>query len=387
LAIGSAREYSIAYAREPAPFDLSRVLWQDRRDIMSRASRYLAAMLAVALAPLGAAPALAEIVLAPGFSVRVYVTGEGFETPSGSRGRGIPSTATLAVDHRGVLYLARTGRRYSSGEYEYLAPLYRIPAGGAHLTPSTESRYFHGPPLTNTQVSGSRGGREILVTTFDRDRRVGTLYRLADGRAQLLAGGTPEGGRPPVLVQPEGSAVDAAGNVFVADRERGAVLRLDAKGEVLDRTYVRLARPRVLVVDEADHLWIASDGKAEAPWQVGPGELWRVSPGGERRRILEGPMAQGLAPGPNGAVLVADRHGSEVFLVTPEGERASLARFTEGHAPRGLAFVPDTPETRAAGLAGDLLVVLIRNGFFQLNEIVRISGPFADLVRSAGGPR
>jgi hypothetical protein len=43
--------------------------------------------------------------------------------------------------------------------------------------------------------------------------------------------------------------------------------------------------------------------------------------------------------------------------------------------------VPDTPATRAAGLAGDLLVIVIRSGIFQLNEIVRISGPFADLVR------
>jgi len=58
-----------------------------------------------------------------------------------------------------------------------------------------------------------------------------------------------------------------------------------------------------------------------------------------------------------------------------------LARFTDGHAPRSLTFVPDTAETRAAGIAGDLLVVVIRSGVFQLNEIMRISGPFRDLVR------
>src|SRR5262249_60483920 len=89
----------------------------------------------------------AEILLAPGFALRVYVTGEGFETPTGTSGRGIPSTSTLVVDDKGVLYLGRTGRRYSSGEYEYLTPLYRIPAGGARPTPSTESRYFYRPPL------------------------------------------------------------------------------------------------------------------------------------------------------------------------------------------------------------------------------------------------
>lgn len=334
--------------------------------------------LALALSLLLPSAALADILLPPGFTIRVYVTGEGFETPTGSSGRGIPSTSTLLVDQKGALYLARTGRRYSSGEYDYLTPLYRIPPGGGRLTPSNEARFRHGPPLVNAQVGG---GREIFVTTFDRDRRVGAVYRLTDGRVQLFAGGTPEIGTPPVLIQPEGCAVDTSGSVFVADRERGVVVRLDSGGQVVNPDYVRVARPRVLAVDDANHLWIAGDGNAEAPWQPGPGELWRVSPSGERRRVLEGPMAQGLAPGPGGAVFIADRQGSEIFAVTPDARRVSLARFTDGHAPRGLAFVPDTPETRAAGLAGELLVIVIRSGVFQLNEIMRISGPFADLVR------
>jgi DNA-binding beta-propeller fold protein YncE len=340
----------------------------------------LRAVLVIALSLLPSV-AGADILLPPGFVLRIYVTGEGFETPTGTPGRGIPSTATLVVDYKGLLYLARTGRRYSSGEYEYLTPLYRIPPGGARLTPSTEARFFHGPPLVNTQLGGSRGGRELLLTTFDRDRRVGALYRLLDGRAQLLAGGTPDEGAAMLLVQPEGSAIDSAGNVYVADRERGAVLRLSSGGQVLDPGYVRVSRPRTLTVDDTDHLWIASDGNAEAPWQPGPGELWRVAPNGDRRRVLEGPLAQGLASGPAGAIFVADRQGLEIFAITPEGRRVNLARFTDGHAPRGLAFVPDTPETRAAGIAGDLLVVVIRSGIFQLNEIVRISGPFGDLIR------
>jgi hypothetical protein len=134
-------------------------------------------------------------------------------------------------------------------------------------------------------------------------------------------------------------------------------------------------------MDETDHLWIGSDGSAEAPWQAGPGGIWRVGPGGERRLVLEGPVVQGLAPGPSGTVLVADRQAGEVFALTPDGARMSVARFTDGDAPRGLAVVPTTDETRAAGLAGDLLVAVIRGGVFQLNEIVRISGPFPELVQ------
>jgi NHL repeat-containing protein len=349
--------------------------------ITSRPLRRTASGLALAAALLAPATALAEILLPPGFTVRTYVTGDTFETTSGAGGRGIPTTPSMAVDHRGALYLARSGRRYSAGEFEYLQRMYRIPAGGARVTSATEARYFYGPPLINAQVSSARGGRELFVTTFDRDRRVGVLYRLTEGRVQLLAGGTPERGLPPVLVQPEGVAVDAAGHVYVADRERGVVVRLDAAGNVLDPSYVRVTRPRALVVDETDHLWIGSDGKADAPWQPGSGEIWRVRPGGESRLVLEGPMTQGLTSGPGGVIFVADRQKGEIFAVGPDGNRMDLARFTDGDAPRGLAFVPVTAETRADGLAGDLFVAVIRSGSFQLNEILRISGPFTDLVQ------
>jgi hypothetical protein len=336
-------------------------------------------LLAVLLAP-GAA--VADLVLAPGFTARTHVTGDGFGTSSGVMSRGFPGTATLAVDHTGALYLARTGRRYSGGEFEYLSTMYRVPPAGATLTPQTESRYFHGPPLTNAQVSGGRAGRELFVSTFDRDRRVGVVYRLNAGRSEFFAGGTPsEPGRPPLLVQPEWIAVGSSGDVYVADRDRGTVLRLDPAGAVLDN--FRIARPRTLAMDETDHLWVGSDGNVEAPWQAGPGGIWRIAPGGERRLVLEGPLVQGLAPGPAGTVLVAERQGGEVFLLAPDGSRATVARFTDGDAPRGLAVIPTTDETRAAGLAGDLFVAVIRRGVFQLNEIVRISGPFSELLPRA----
>jgi DNA-binding beta-propeller fold protein YncE len=333
----------------------------------------------VLLAPHGAA---ADILLPSGFTARVYVTGDGNQTATGGMpGRGMPSTGSLVMDYTGALYLARTGRRYSGGEYEYLTSIYRVPTGGGRVTPQTEARYFHGPPLNNAQVSGDLAGRQIFVTTFDRDRRVGVVYRLIDGQTRIFAGGTPEPGLPPLLIQPEGIAVNSVGHVFVADRERGVVVRLDADGRVLDPSYTQVKRPRALAVDEADHLWIGSDAGAEAPWQAGPGQIWRVSPDGEARLVLEGPLAQGLAPGPGGTVFVADRQGGEVFALTPQGERLGLARFTDGDAPRGLTIAPATAETRAAGLAGDLFVAVIRSGVFGLNEIVRISGPFTEFAQ------
>ncbi len=340
--------------------------------------RAVRAGLAAVLVALVAGPAAAQVLPPEGFTASVYVTG----TVSGVTVAGVPSIATMAFDRDGALYAARSGRRYTTtAESDDLYPIFRFPVGGARLTPANERQQLHGPPLRNAQVAAVRNGREVFLTAFDPERRRGAVYRLVDGRAELFAGGTPPFGELPLLRQPEGAAVDAAGNVYVADRQEGVIVRLDPTGKVLDPRWVSVVRPRVLAVDETGHLWIGADGEATAPWQPGPGEIWRVTPAGEPTLVATGPLAAAIAPGPGGHLFVADRQGAQIFALAPDGRRIPFARFGEGSAPRGLAFAPVTAETRRAGLAGDLFVVLINRGAFQVNEIVRISGPFGDLLR------
>jgi sugar lactone lactonase YvrE len=330
------------------------------------------------------APALGEIRLPPGFTAEVYASGDGFEAGRGARG--LPAASTVAFDAGGRLYLARTGRRYwSGGEADDLTRVFRIPVGGAHLRPDTEARFLHGPPLANPQVATARPGLDLFVTTFDRDRRLGALYRLADGRAQLLAGGTPPAGEAPLFRQPEGVVPDSRGNLYVADRERGLVVKLDPTGRVLDERYVVLRRPRALAMAPDDTLWIGADANAEAPWQQGPGEIWRVSPAKDATLVLRGPMPAGIGLGPGGHLFVADRHAGQLFAIGPDGQRVEFAAFTDGDAPRGLGFVPDTPEARRAGTAGDLFVITINRGAWPVNDVVRVAGPFDAYVRRALG--
>jgi DNA-binding beta-propeller fold protein YncE len=321
----------------------------------------------------------AEIRLPAGFVKEIYVTGQGFATGRGSRG--IPATSTLVFDRAGSLFLARAGARYQNTETDDLVPVYRVPPGGARLTPETESRYLYGPPLRNAQTAAIRAGLELFVTTFDRDRRLGVVYRVVDGRAELFAGGTPPREAPPLLRQPEGVAIDTAGQIYVADRESGLVLRLDPAGRVLDPRYVVVQRPRVLAMDATDALWIGADGNAEAPWQQGPGEIWRLPRAGTPALMLRGPIPAAIAVSPGGHLFVADRQGSELFALTPEGQRVPFVTYTQGDAPRGVAFAPDTPETRRAGIAGDLFVATINLGAWPVNEVIRISGPFDELIR------
>lgn len=321
----------------------------------------------------------AEMTLPRGFTASLYASGDGFDAGSVSGAGGFPTTTTAAFDGAGMLYLARTGRRYAGGEIEDLWPVYRVPPGGARLTPATERRFLYGPPLWSPQVASGRAGRDVFVTSFDRDRTLGVLYRLLDGRTELLAGGTPPPGSKPQLGQPEGVAADSAGNIYVADRLRGVVVKLDASGRVVDPRYASVERPRLLAVDDTDQLWIGADASNEAPWQRGPGEIWKVNPGGAATRVLTGPNLSGMAFGPGGRLFVADRLAAKIFFVTPDGTAVDFAAFTDTDAPRTLCFAPVTPETRRAGIAGDLFVVAIRRGVFRLNEVIRVSGPFGEL--------
>jgi hypothetical protein len=334
---------------------------------------------ALALLALGVAPiaAGAEMQLPPGFTATIYVSGDGFD--DNRVARGVPSISGLAFAADGTLYASRSGRRYMGGEVEDMWPVFRFPLGGARVTRETEARYRYGPPLLNPQVGVTRGA-DLLVTTYDRDRGHGVLYRIVDGRAELVAGGTPARGTPPVLKQPEGVGLDPAGNVYVADRQHGAVLRLDATGHVLDPRWLTVLRPRLLVA-RGERVWIAADLETEAPWQRGTGEIWSIGPEG-RRLALRGPIAWGMDVSHAGHLFVADRQGARIVAVGGDGTSFDFATFTDNDAPRALSWAPDTEATRRAGIAGDLFVTVIRRGTWSLNDIVRISGPFDELVRS-----
>ena len=91
--------------------------------------------------------------------------------------------------------------------------------------------------------------------------------------------------------------------------------------------------------------------------------------------VLRGPLIAAMAVSPTGRLFVADRQGTRIFFLDSEGKPVEFASFTDGDAPRSLAFAPITPQTRAARIAGDLFVVTVNRGAWRVNEVLRISGP------------
>ena len=78
---------------------------------------------------------------------------------------------------------------------------------------------------------------------------------------------------------------------------------------------------------------------------------------------------------------MVQRRTGQLFALTPDGRRLDFATTRNGSFLRGLAFAPVTPETRKAGIAGDLFLILVSRSLWLLNEVVRVSGPFDDWVR------
>jgi DNA-binding beta-propeller fold protein YncE len=335
----------------------------------------------IALLLVLAAPAGAELGLPPGFTTEVYVTGQGFET-SGERGvNGIPAVGTLGMDAAGTLYLSRTGARFRSGDVEDLWALYRIPVGGGRLSPETEGRYLYGPPLPNPQIGAVTAGGAVWVTTYDRERRLGALYRFLDGKPSLFAGGRPSASATPLFRQPEGVAISPAGDVYVTDREEGAIVRLDARGNLVSPRHATVLRPRMLTMDEAGNIWVGGDGTAETPFGSGNGEITRVTAEGRTQSVLQGPLPAGFSFSPGGALFVVQRRTGQLFALTPDGRRLDFATARDGTYVRTLGFAPVTPETRKAGIAGDLFLVLVSRSMWLINEVIRVSGPFDEWVR------
>jgi DNA-binding beta-propeller fold protein YncE len=328
-----------------------------------------------------------SIKLPPGFTISTYVSGTGFGPEADSRG--IPAIVAATFDLQGNLFFARTANRLREIYRRDEASIYRVPAGGATVTRETEAGFLFGPPLPDPHEVAVNPRGEVFVSTTDA-RGFGSVFRISpSGEASLFAGGAPAPGKPPLLKGPQGIGFDEAGNVYVIDEVLGVVVKLDAEGNVLNPQLVKnLGRGRTLTFDPRGHVWIGSDGPHYMPQEDGSGAIYRASlPDWQLRRVHAGPLPSGMSLSPEGNLFVAQRRSGRIFALTPEGRRVDFASFTSGAALRTLAFPPVTEETKEAGTAGSLFVMVFPELDYPVREIIRISGPFDAYVQERTGRR
>jgi uncharacterized repeat protein (TIGR01451 family) len=278
------------------------------------------------------------------------VAGNGVFGSSGDGGA--PTSAQLAdpqgvaADSSGNLYIADTGgariRKVAGGIITTLA-------GGAINDGGMAVFGFFNQP--SGVARDNAGNTYIADTGNDRVRKVtaaGAITTVAGTGAPGFAG---DGGAATAarLYAPQGLALDAAGNLYIADTSNYRVRKLDGAGNISTvagngsccsttgdgaaATGARIGQPYGLAVDSAGDLYISDINnnvirKVNASGIIttvaGAGSYGYSGDGGPATRAkLDGPY--GLAVDAAGSLYIADRYNNRVRKVDGSGNISTVA--------------------------------------------------------------
>lgn len=174
----------------------------------------------------------------------------------------LASPSGLAIDAAGNLYVADRGNNR----------VIRLAASGADFSPFAHA-------LDAAAVATDPTGRKIFVASpaanriFKIDAASGDITAFAGtgalpnspaGAAEQFPAAVPApaAATQAALAAPEGIAVDAGGNLFIADTGANAILRVDAKTNLISRVALdsELNTPGALAIDRRGNLFVADRG-------------------------------------------------------------------------------------------------------------------------------
>jgi uncharacterized protein (TIGR03437 family) len=342
-------------------------------------------------------------------------------SPSGIIDTLEPFGGSLAVDPKGNVYVAaRTVQRIS-------------PDGTVTQYPNTNV-----PNISNQLGFGIAADSSGVVYGANNNSHIVQKIR-PDGVITTLAGNGTAGyagdGGPAVdaeLDSPMGVAVDAAGNVYFGDYNRGVVRRVSTNGTITTvagggsrfgeggpATQAALKHPMGVAVDNAGNLYIAETGyfvSLENPYsyalaaKVG-GYIRKVTPDGNIHTLAGllrtgccgdgGPVSQAYFTGPSG--LARDSQGN-VHVADPLQQRVrriatdlkvttiagtGLAGFAGDNGPAAAAIL-DTPQGVAVDAAGNVYIADSGNNRIRMvnrsGNIRTIAGNGMPAFSGDGGP-
>jgi len=233
-------------------------------------------------------------------------------------------------------------------------------------------------------VAVDAAGNVYIADTVDHSVRKVT----PDGVINTLAGtgnpGYSGDGGPAIsarLSEPRSVAVDAAGNVYVADSGNNAVRRIDPLGTITTvDTGNALSDPRGIAVDRAGNLYIADTGNHRVR-RVPPGGLATTIAGngtccysGDGGLGLDAQLNQpwGVAVDDNGNVYVADPGNNAVRMLAPVSAAIAVSAVT------------NAASNLAGGVAPGEMVVLYGSGLGGVQTIL-FNGAVGPLLYATPG--
>jgi uncharacterized protein (TIGR03437 family) len=227
----------------------------------------------------------------------------------------------LALDGLGTLYVAD----------QFGGVIYRIARGGQSFAMPVAARDLAMAADGSLYAADGRVVRRILASGIVSVAAGGGNLAFGDGSDAIAAR----------LNRPSGVAVDAAGNIYIADRENHRIRKVGADGKIATvagigspgdsgdggpATQAQLNRPSSVSVDATGNLWIADTGN---------GRVRRVSPLGQIVGVAAAGAPVYAIADASGAAYIADEGAGKILRAAG----GSLTAIAEGlKSPRGLAL-------------------------------------------------
>jgi len=300
------------------------------------------------------------------------VAGTGSTGFSGDNGPGtraqLASPLAVAVDRDGAIYVADTLNRR----------IRKVAADGKITTVAGSGPYFPGDngPATRAQVRpvgiDVTQNDEFYLADYDQNRvrkvtRSGQISTVTGNGKGGFSGEKGPANRAQVD-QPEGVAVDRAGNLFIADTGNYCIRRVDKAGLISTvvgtgtdgflgdggpATRAQISGPRQIVIDGAGNLFFADNGNSRIRKVDTSGRITTiVGAGGEGFSGDGGPASRaklnlpsGVAVDTDGNVYIADTSNNRIRRV----DRAGTIRTIAGTGVKG--FAGDNGPATAARLS------------------------------------
>jgi YD repeat-containing protein len=326
-----------------------------------------------------------RIDLANGTVARVAGTGSphytGFDTGSRTIAPGQLATRT-AMNAPQRLTVAADGNLYIGDMFENR--VFRVDAEGV-ISVAAGTGYFHlagdGGPATAAMFSQARdmlvdpaGGVVIADQYNQRVRRIDPSGRITTiaGSGDTFGGFGGDGGpaTSALLRYPSGVALDAIGNLYIADQFNFRIRRVDLLGTITTFALVphvegRYTQTGGIAVDASGNVYLS---------QIWPRRILKFNPLGQAT-TLAGSDAydststaphypQGLALSPDGFLYVADSYGGRVLKINTVTGATTFPADGAWKMPTdvavdaaGNAYVADGPHVRRMDSAGRLTTV------------------------------
>lgn len=308
---------------------------------------------------------------------------EGLPTPGPAVASALSAPSGLTVDRAGNLYIADAGTDHAVVKVD--------PAGTLSVVAGVPGQYSLPPvsgPATSSQLRDPAAlavdGDDLYIadqwhSVVSKVDGAGMLSILA-GRPAVLAAPLIGPASASSLSLPSGVAVDAAGNVFIADMLNHVVSKVDASGDLsivagngeAGKPFpgyalgIPLALPAGLTFDRAGNLYIADPGSHTVLKLNPDGDLSIVAGTGKSGAPTEGPARSSdlqsptdLAVDPDGNLYVSDGLNNVVVKIDTSGDLSVFAG-----TGRGLTYTRELDDVTCTGgtLKGEYQSVTVEAG-------------------------